>query len=76
MNLVEGQSWYRESVPTIAKAVLTVCYFYATALLYVGLFVESMPDWLDKNPQAVPNIPLLCHVTSFMAASLGLVQSE
>jgi hypothetical protein len=76
MNLVEGQSWYRESVPPIAKAVLTVCYFYATALLYVGLFVESMPDWLDKNPQTVPDIPLLRHVTSFMAASLGLVQSE
>jgi hypothetical protein len=76
MNLVEGQSWYRESVPTIVKAVLTVCYFYATAVLYVGLFVESMPDWLDKNPQTVPYVPLLHHVTNTIAASLGLVQSD
>lgn len=74
IGLVEGSEWYRRNVPVPIKAVLTICYFYVTAWLYVGLFVEALSDWLEKNPQTVPNLPLVRDVTNLLATSLGLVR--
>ena len=72
MNAVEGQAWYRDSLPSVCKATFTICYFYITSWLYVGLFIEAMPDWLDKNPQSVPVVPIVTDVTNSLAVAVGL----
>lgn len=74
INRVEQKEWYRNSVPSIWKAVSPVLYFYATACLYVGLFVEAMPEWLDKNAGAVPDVPVLQDVTRSIGVAIGLIQ--
>jgi hypothetical protein len=74
INQVEQREWYRNSFPSFWKAVVTVLYFYATACLYVGLFVEAMPDWLDKNAGGVPEVPVMKDVTNSLGVTIGLIR--
>ena len=74
--IVEGHSSYRNGIPPILKAVGTIFFFYATAWLCVGLFVEAMPDWLNKNPQMVPDLPFVRGVANSVGLAIGLIQEN
>lgn len=75
INQVEQREWYRNSFRSFWKAVVTVLYFYATACLYVGMFVEAMPDWLDKNAGGVvPEVPVMKDVTNSLGVAIGLIR--
>lgn len=54
--LVEETNEWKE-LPRAVKRIVTHTFFFLSLTLYGGLFVEAMPEWLDKNrPENIPQV--------------------